>query len=144
MTQEEKYAAQKLQPSASSKLLASLFADGKVTAAPEGAKLSYEVIVPGGGTGDHPAFAILTGARDSLANLGVELKINDPADATSFGMPSIPANRNSGLQLGAQPLTPICTRSITAPTLLVWKALLSLTTITSRTRNSTASSWKLA
>lgn len=54
---------------------------GKLTAAPEGAKLSYEVIVPGDGTGDHPAFAILTGARDSLAKIGMELKINDPADS---------------------------------------------------------------
>ena len=56
-------------------------ADGKVTEAPEGASLSYEVIVPGDGTGDHPAFAILTGAQGSLANIGIELKINDPADA---------------------------------------------------------------
>ena len=55
--------------------------NGKVTAAPEGAKLSYEVIVPGDGTGDHPAFAILTGAQGSLANIGFELAINDPSDA---------------------------------------------------------------
>ena len=55
--------------------------DGKVTEAPEGAKMSYEVIVPGDGTGDHPAFAILTGAQGSLANIGMELNINDPADA---------------------------------------------------------------
>jgi len=52
-----------------------------VTAAPEGAKLSYEVIVPGDGVGDHPAFAVLTGAAESLANLGLELVINDPADS---------------------------------------------------------------
>jgi len=56
-------------------------ADGVVTEAPEGAKLSYEVIVPGDGTGDHPAFAILTSAKESLANLGIELVINDPADS---------------------------------------------------------------
>ncbi len=49
--------------------------------APEGAKMSYEVIVPGDGTGDHPAFAILTSAKDSLAKVGMELVINDPADA---------------------------------------------------------------
>ena len=55
-------------------------ADGKATAAPEGAKLTYEVIVPGGGTGDHPAFAVLTGAKESLAKIGIELIINDPAD----------------------------------------------------------------
>jgi peptide/nickel transport system substrate-binding protein len=55
--------------------------NGVLTAAPEGAKLSYEVIVPGDGTGDHPAFAILTSAQESLANLGMELVINDPADS---------------------------------------------------------------
>ena len=62
MTQEQKYAA--AEQAALSFLEAAGFtvADGKVTAAPEGAKLSYEVIVPGDGTGDHPAFAILTGA----------------------------------------------------------------------------------
>jgi peptide/nickel transport system substrate-binding protein len=54
--------------------------DGKVVAAPEGAKLSYEIIVPGDGTGDHPAFAILTNAKESLANDGIELVINDPTD----------------------------------------------------------------
>ncbi|MEA3327404.1 MAG: ABC transporter substrate-binding protein [Chloroflexota bacterium] len=55
--------------------------NGVLTAAPEGAKLSYEVIVPGDGTGDHPAFAILTSAQESLAKIGMELKINDPADS---------------------------------------------------------------
>ena len=56
-------------------------ADGVVTEAPEGAKLEYEVIVPGDGTGDHPAFAILTSAEASLAKIGMTLKINDPADS---------------------------------------------------------------
>jgi peptide/nickel transport system substrate-binding protein len=54
---------------------------GVVTAAPEGAKLSYEVIVPGDGTGDHPAFGILTAAQEALATIGMELAINDPADS---------------------------------------------------------------
>ncbi len=56
-------------------------ADGVLTEAPEGAKLAYEVIVPGDGTGDHPAFAILTSAQESLAKLGMTLDINDPADS---------------------------------------------------------------
>ncbi len=34
--------------------------NGVATAAPEGAKLSYELIISGDGTGDHPAFAIVT------------------------------------------------------------------------------------
>ena len=56
-------------------------ASGKFTAAPEGAKLEYEVIVPGDGTGDHPAFAILANTRSSLEKIGITLKINDPSDA---------------------------------------------------------------
>ena len=81
MTQEEKYVAAEQAALGFFEAAGYTVADGKVTAAPEGARLSYEIIVPGGGTGDHPAFAILTGARDSLANIGIELKINDPADA---------------------------------------------------------------
>ena len=80
MTPEEKYAAAEKAALGFFEAAGYTVADGKVTAAPDGAKLSYEVIVPGQGTGDHPAFAILTGARDSLAKIGMELKINDPAD----------------------------------------------------------------
>jgi len=81
MTQEQKYAAAEQAALGFLEAAGFTVADGKVTAAPDGAKLSYEVIVPGGGSGDHPAFAILTGAKDSLAKIGIELKINDPADA---------------------------------------------------------------
>lgn len=80
MTPEEKYAAAEQAALGFFEAAGYTVEGGKVTAAPEGAKLSYEVIVPGGGTGDHPAFAILTGAQTSLAKIGMELKINDPAD----------------------------------------------------------------
>ncbi len=56
--------------------------DGKLTAAPAGAKLSYEAMIPGGGNGDHPAFGILTGAKESLAKIGFELVINDLSDSS--------------------------------------------------------------
>ncbi len=56
-------------------------ADGKVTAAPEGASLSYELIIPADGKGDHPAFAIITNAANALKSIGMELIINDPADS---------------------------------------------------------------
>jgi peptide/nickel transport system substrate-binding protein len=81
MTPEQKYAAAETAALAFFEAAGYTVAGGKLTAAPEGAKLSYEVIVPGDGTGDHPAFAILTGAQASLAKLGMELKINDPADS---------------------------------------------------------------
>ncbi len=57
-------------------------ATGKFTAAPEGGSLTYEIIIPADGVGDHPSFAILTDAKAALAKIGFELKINDPADST--------------------------------------------------------------
>ena len=81
MTLEEKYAAAEQAALAYFEAAGFTVENGKLTAAPEGAKLSYEVIVPGGGTGDHPAFAILTAAQESLGKLGMELTINDPSDS---------------------------------------------------------------
>lgn len=54
--------------------------DGKMTAAPEGAKLSYEIMIGADGTGDHPSFAILTDAKAALASIGFDLEINDLTD----------------------------------------------------------------
>ena len=56
--------------------------DGKLTAAPAGAKLSYEVMIGGGGKGDHPSFGILTAASEALKTIGFDLTINDLADGT--------------------------------------------------------------
>lgn len=81
MSAEDKYAAAEAAALGFLEAAGFTVADGKVTEAPAGAKLSYEVIVPADGIGDHPAFAILTGARTSLANIGMELVINDPADS---------------------------------------------------------------
>lgn len=55
--------------------------NGKVTAAPEGAKLSYEVVIPADGIGDHPSYTVLTMAKQTLEEIGIELVINDPADS---------------------------------------------------------------
>lgn len=57
-------------------------ATGKFTAAPEGAKMSYEVMIGGDGTGDHPSFAVLTDAQAALAKIGIDIRINDPADGS--------------------------------------------------------------
>jgi peptide/nickel transport system substrate-binding protein len=57
-------------------------AAGKFTAAPEGAEMTYEVIIPGGGTGDHPAYGIVTGAKEQFAKVGITLEINDPSDSS--------------------------------------------------------------
>ena len=57
-------------------------ATGKLTAAPEGAKLSYEATIGADGTGNHPSFAVLTDAAAALATIGFELKINDLTDTS--------------------------------------------------------------
>ena len=56
-------------------------ASGQFTAAPAGAEMTYEVIIPGGGTGDHPAYGILTATKEALASIGLTLEINDPSDS---------------------------------------------------------------
>ena len=83
MSAEDKYAAAKQAAIGFFKAAGYTFdeAEGKFTAAPEGASLSYEAIIPADGIGDHPSFAILTDAREALASIGIELKINDPADS---------------------------------------------------------------
>lgn len=55
-------------------------ADGKVTAAPAGAKMEYEIIIPADGIGDHPSFSVLTDSAEALKSIGITLTINDPSD----------------------------------------------------------------
>ncbi len=57
------------------------FDGSKFTAAPEGAKLSYEVIIPADGIGDHPVYNVFTNAQEALETVGIELKITDPSDS---------------------------------------------------------------
>lgn len=59
-------------------------ADGKVTAAPAGAALSYELMIGAAGSGDHPSFAVVTAASEALKSIGFELKINDLADSSQL------------------------------------------------------------
>ena len=57
---------------------------GKVTAAPEGAKMEYEVQIPADGSGDHPSFMILTLAKDALAELGINLIVTDLTNSSDL------------------------------------------------------------
>ena len=52
-------------------------ATGKFTAAPEGAKLEYEIMVPGQGEGDHPAFGVALAASEQLKTIGFNLIVSD-------------------------------------------------------------------
>lgn len=54
--------------------------NGKLTAAPEGAKMSYELLIGASGTGDHPSFGIVTAAAEALKTIGFDLVINDLSD----------------------------------------------------------------
>jgi len=58
--------------------------DGKVVAAPEGASLEYEVLIPADGSGDHPSFMILTLARDAFAELGINLIVTDLTNSSDL------------------------------------------------------------
>ena len=50
------------------------------TAAPEGAKLSYQIIIPAQGSGNHPVFALLEYVRTEFQKMGITLTIYDPSD----------------------------------------------------------------
>lgn len=59
-------------------------ADGKVTAAPEGAKMEYEVWIPADGSGDHPSFMMLNLASDALKTIGINLVVKDLANSSDL------------------------------------------------------------
>ena len=81
MTDDEKYAAALQAAVGYFKAAGYTFgADGKITAAPDGAKTSYELVIPASGTGDHPSFTLVTQASEALKTIGFELKIKDVAD----------------------------------------------------------------
>ena len=58
--------------------------DGKVTAAPEGASLEYEVWIPADGAGDHPSFMMLNLASDAFKNIGITLNVKDLANSADL------------------------------------------------------------
>jgi peptide/nickel transport system substrate-binding protein len=57
-------------------------ADGKVTAAPDGGRTSFEALIPGQGQGDHPSFLLLTSASALFATIGIDLQVNDLSNST--------------------------------------------------------------
>lgn len=84
MSTDEKYAAALQASIAYFKAAGYTFdeAGNKFTAAPDGAKLSYEIMVPADGSGNHPSFAILTDVSAALKTIGIDLKITDLADSS--------------------------------------------------------------
>ena len=80
MKAEDKYAAAKAAALKFFEAAGYTVADGKLTAAPEGAKLEYTVNIGGGGNGDHPTFLILKNAADAFAEIGFTLTVKDLAN----------------------------------------------------------------
>ena len=77
MSAEEKYAAAKEAALGFFQAAGFTVENGKVTAAPEGAKLDYTLWIPADGAGDHPSFMICTLAKEALAELGINLTVKD-------------------------------------------------------------------
>ena len=84
MKDEDKYAAAKKAALGFFEAAGYTVEDGKVTAAPAGAKMEYEVMIGGGGSGDHPSFMILTEAKKALAEMGITLTINDVSNSSDM------------------------------------------------------------
>ncbi|MBR3560210.1 MAG: ABC transporter substrate-binding protein [Oscillospiraceae bacterium] len=84
MSAEEKYEAAKQAALGFFEAAGYTVADGKVTAAPAGAKMEYTFWIPGDGTGDHPAFMIVTEASKALEELGIKLNIKDLTNSSEL------------------------------------------------------------
>ena len=84
MTTEEKYDAALQAALGYFEAAGYTVTDGKLTAAPEGAKLEYMVNIGGSGQGDHPTFLILKNAADAFAKIGFTLTVNDLANASEL------------------------------------------------------------
>ena len=84
MSADDKYAAAKAAALGFFEAAGYTVENGKITAAPEGAKMQYEVQIPADGTGNHPAFMMVTEARKALAEIGMDIVVTDLSDATAL------------------------------------------------------------
>lgn len=84
MSAEDKYAAAMTAALGYFEAAGYTVTDGKLTAAPEGAKLEYTVNIGANGAGDHPTFLILKNAADAFASIGMTLTVNDLANASDL------------------------------------------------------------
>ena len=84
MSAEDKYAAAKTAALGFLEAAGYTVADGKVTAAPAGAKLEYTAWIPADGSGDHPSFMILTEASKAFEEIGIKLEIKDLTNSSDL------------------------------------------------------------
>lgn len=84
MTDEEKYDAALQAALGFFEAAGYTVKDGKLTAAPDGAKLEYELLIPGDGVGDHPSFMICTLAKEAFAKIGMNLIVTDLTNSSDL------------------------------------------------------------
>ena len=84
MTAEDKYAAVLQASLGFFEAAGYTVADGKLTAAPEGAAPEYELQIPGDGAGDHPVFMTVTLASDALETIGMNLIVTDLSNSSDL------------------------------------------------------------
>ena len=84
MTQEQRYEAALQAALGFFEAAGYTVENGKLTAAPEGAKMKYQVNIGAGGNGDHPSFLLLKTASDALKSIGFELVVNDITQANDL------------------------------------------------------------
>lgn len=84
MSDDDKYAAAKQAALGFFEAAGYTVTDGKLTAAPEGAKLEYELLIGGGGQGDHPSFMMCKLAKDALADIGMNLIVTDIVNSSDL------------------------------------------------------------
>ena len=84
MTADERYAAALQAALGYFEAAGYTVTDGKLTAAPEGASLEYELQIPADGSGDHPAFMMVTEASKALETIGMKLIITDLSDSSGL------------------------------------------------------------
>jgi len=85
MTAEEKYAAAKEASLGFFEAAGYTVENGKVTKAPaEGGPMEFEAWIPADGTGDHPAFMILTEAQKAFEEMGIKFKIKDLTNSSEL------------------------------------------------------------
>lgn len=84
MSDEDKYAAAKEAALGYFEAAGYTVENGKLTAAPEGAEMEYEVWIPADGSGDHPSFMILTLAKEALADIGMSLIVKDLSNSADL------------------------------------------------------------
>ena len=77
MTPEQRYEAAKTAALEYFEAAGYTVTQDRVVEAPEGAAMSYEVLVGAGGNGDHPTFMALTMASGALQDMGFRLVVTD-------------------------------------------------------------------